>query len=201
MNKKAVIFDFGGVMHTVKDLKTRETIAEGLGVPIEQIKQLLIGLINKLGIGEISEDDFWNNISNTIGRDLPDNYKSLIRDRLAMIAEIYPEMVELVTKLKQAGIKTAVLSNSIAPHEEVLRNKGAYDIFDVVVLSHLAKMRKPDKEIYEHILQLLQLNAKECVMVDDLEENLVTARNLGMAVVLAQNPNQVINDLMSLLEL
>src|SRR5260221_2558319 len=143
MKMKAVIFDFGGVMHSVEGLNTKPTIAEGLGVELESINTVLTDLLEKLGTGTINEDHFWQELRTHTNKDLPDNHKHLIRDNLDKIADLFPEMIQLTHDLKAKGLKIAVLSNTISPHEEVLRKKNAYDLFDVVILSHNVKIIKP----------------------------------------------------------
>ena len=49
-------------------------------------------------------------------------------------------------------------------------------------------MRKPDTEIYTAMLDLIQLDAADCVFVDDTPHNLPPAEQLGMTVVLATSP-------------
>lgn len=195
---KAIIFDFGGVMHSVQNLNTKQFIADGLKVELDIIKPLLDEQIEKLGFGLISEDAFWKEIKRHINQ-LPPNYKSLLRDNLAITADLYPEMVELVESLKSKNLRVAVLSNTIAPHEEILRSRKAYDLFDLVVLSHNIHIRKPDIKAYEYTLNKLGVKGQEAVYIDDLEENLLPAKKLGMAIVQAINPLQVINDLNEIL--
>lgn len=43
---------------------------------------------------------------------------------------------------------------------------------------------KPDKEIYNLLMNRYQLNPQECVFLDDLKDNIKTAKELGMHTVL-----------------
>ena len=45
-------------------------------------------------------------------------------------------------------------------------------------------MRKPDAEIYFHTLELLKVKPQDSVFVDDLEHNIKSASEIGMAGVL-----------------
>lgn len=56
--------------------------------------------------------------------------------------------------------------------------------FDAVYYSHLIRLRKPDREIYEYVLADAELVAEETVFFDDLEVNIEAARQLGIRGVL-----------------
>ena len=54
----------------------------------------------------------------------------------------------------------------------------------VVVDSSVVGMRKPDAEIFAHLLSELGVDADEAVLVDDTPVNLDGARSVGMQTVL-----------------
>jgi putative hydrolase of the HAD superfamily len=56
-------------------------------------------------------------------------------------------------------------------------------MFDVVVISGEVGMRKPDAEIFQLTLGLMDLPASACVFVDDLPHNITAAADLGLVGV------------------
>ena len=44
------------------------------------------------------------------------------------------------------------------------------------------------------------MNPSECVFIDDKEENLVPAEELGMKTVLFQNPKQAVKEVLNIIE-
>ena len=110
-------------------------------------------------------------------------------------------MIRFVKKIRSKGIKTAVLSNTIESHLRVIRNPLGYKAFDVVISSCRVGARKPEIKIYKILLKKLKAKAKECIFIDDLNENLKPAKKLGMKVVLAKNPKQIIKDVSKILRL
>jgi putative hydrolase of the HAD superfamily len=56
-------------------------------------------------------------------------------------------------------------------------------------------LRKPDEPIYRVALEITQQAAARCVFIDDREENLVSARRLGMRAIHFQNAAQLLADL------
>ena len=56
-------------------------------------------------------------------------------------------------------------------------------MFDAVVISGEVGMRKPEPEIFAHVLELLGVRAEETVFVDDLRPNISAAEELGLVCV------------------
>ena len=77
-----------------------------------------------------------------------------------------PAMAALVLRAKHAGLRTGLLSNSWG--NEYPR-EGWDQMFDAVVISGEVGMRKPEPEIFAHVLELLGVRAEETVFVDDLQ--------------------------------
>jgi epoxide hydrolase-like predicted phosphatase len=99
-----------------------------------------------------------------------------------MFAGISPSdsMLGLVARVKQAGLRTAVLSNSWGNEYPM---QGWDELFDAVVISGEVGMRKPEPRIFEHVLALIDLPATDCVFVDDLPHNVTAAVELGFVGV------------------
>ncbi|MFM1966332.1 MAG: hypothetical protein RL134_2057 [Actinomycetota bacterium] len=90
------------------------------------------------------------------------------------------DMNALVRRARERGIRTALLSNSWGDFYP----RDLWDgMFDVVVISGEVGMRKPDAEIFHHTLDLLGLDASDCVFVDDLHHNIAAAADLGIVGV------------------
>ena len=51
--------------------------------------------------------------------------------------------------------------------------------FSLIIESSKIGLRKPEKQIYKHVLEILKVNAKEILFIDDLGINLKPARELG----------------------
>jgi epoxide hydrolase-like predicted phosphatase len=92
-----------------------------------------------------------------------------------------PAMTALVWRARQAGIATALLSNSWGDHYPEHLWDGT---FDQVVISGRVGMRKPDPEIFLHTADLLGVPPTACVFVDDVAHNVAAAVAVGMVGVL-----------------
>ncbi|HEX7354298.1 MAG TPA: HAD family phosphatase [Mycobacteriales bacterium] len=88
-----------------------------------------------------------------------------------------PDMYALLLRARQAGVRTALLSNSWG--NDYPRDQFAA-LFDVAVISGEVRLRKPDPEIYLLTARHLGVEPAECVFVDDLPPNVAGAADVGM---------------------
>ena len=189
---KAVIFDYGGVVKSPDS--SLKDIAVTYGVPIEIFTKKIQPLVKLFQKGFITEDQHWKQFSSALKKPIPKHKEYLWRKSFEETFYIYPEIISFVQKLKTQGIKTAVLSNTIKPHVEIIKKHRGYEYFDIVILSCEVNLRKPEIEIYLLTIKLLGVKPEECVFIDDKPEFLKPARKLGMKTILAKNPKQVIDD-------
>ncbi len=90
---------------------------------------------------------------------------------------------------QQNRYKLLLLSNTNAIHIDHVKTIMGMDrfnrfknAFDQFYLSYEMKMRKPDAEIFEYVLQENGLVAAETLFVDDTKENTDTASSVGIQV-------------------
>ncbi|MEU8305340.1 HAD family phosphatase [Actinomadura sp. NPDC048955] len=115
----------------------------------------------------------------------------LIARMFGAFAPVEP-MYEALRAVRAAGARTALLSNSWGndyPHDLFA------ELFDAVVISCEVGMRKPDERIFRHALDLLGLDAAECVFIDDIEHNIRAAQALGIRGILHTGPDTTIAEL------
>jgi putative hydrolase of the HAD superfamily len=109
---------------------------------------------------------------------------------------VVAEMIDLVAKVRAAGVRTALVTNSFGieyPREDWPR------LFDATVVSHEVGLRKPDPAIYELALTRLGVDAETVVFVDDMQPNIDAAASMGMATVLHVDPETTATALEELL--
>jgi len=71
-------------------------------------------------------------------------------------------------------------------------------IFKGIVVSGVENTRKPYPKIYEILLNRYQLKADKCLFIDDNQDNIDAAINLGMTAIHFQNSNQLNKELVQL---
>ena len=95
-------------------------------------------------------------------------------------------MLDLLRALRQAGLRTALLSNSWG-NDDYPRHLFP-ELFDVVVISAEVGMRKPEERIFRHTAALLGLDLAECVFIDDVAANIAAAEAIGLIGVHHREP-------------
>jgi HAD superfamily hydrolase (TIGR01509 family) len=96
---------------------------------------------------------------------------------------------ESLGRLREAGFKLAVVSNSDGRVEEALEAAGLRHYFDVVIDSALAGVEKPDPRIFHAALDALGVAPEEALYVGDLYEiDVLGARAAGIDAVLLGKP-------------
>ncbi len=112
----------------------------------------------------------------------PADAREILVGRPMVASEV---MVEAVREVRAAGHRTALLTNNVREWELAWRTLMPFDeLFDVTVDSSAVGLRKPDPAIYRLTCEQLGLDPAECLFVDDLECNVVAARELGMEALL-----------------
>jgi putative hydrolase of the HAD superfamily len=136
-------------------------------------------LYRRLELGQISQAEWNEGFGQLLETDSANLMGRLLQDLVPAF-----DVMRVVRQARTAGIRTAVLSNSLGrdPHDPY----APYYLpahFDVVVLSDEHGIRKPDPAIFRLTLDRLGVPATSCVFADDTEENLLPAYELGMIAV------------------
>lgn len=176
-----VAFDFGGVVNVTDGADDLEFIANAFGfqMPMERIKELFWTEVRPLNVGQIDEPTFWSRVAAVTGGQVPDNWAQKWREHyLAHHATPNHQVISIAKLLKQAGYLTPLLSDTIPSHAEC--NKPLYTHFDPLVLSYEAGHKKPEPQMYQSLLNLIQCAPNECVFIDDVEKNVQGAQDAGM---------------------
>ena len=94
----------------------------------------------------------------------------------------YPEMIELVSKLKaRYGLKVAVVSNEAREINSYRIRKFKLDDFvDFFISSCFVHLRKPDADIFRLALDIAQVPAIQVVYIENLMMFVQVAEDLGI---------------------
>jgi putative hydrolase of the HAD superfamily len=137
-----------------------------------EFRELLIALEK----GSLQEPEFEQRFATILGVDSDGLIDGLF-------AGVQPDtaMLEAVRAAREAGIRTALVSNSWGVHR--YPHDLFSEIFDGIVISGEEGTRKPAKRMYELGAERAGVAPELCVFVDDLPFNLAPAEKLGMATV------------------
>jgi putative hydrolase of the HAD superfamily len=202
-----VIFDLGGVIINLDTSRTINAFNKISQIPFEtiytQAKQN--DLFDRFDRGKISTDEFVQELKKLIRFAGPD--KEILAAWNAMLLDFPEERLDALIEMKH-NYNTFLLSNTCEPHIEAfekeledehgIRNFGDY--FDKLYYSCRIGMRKPDKEIFEFVLQQNNLKPEETIFIDDSPQHVKGAGECGINAFLLQK-NMSVNDLLRQLKL
>ncbi|MBV8520060.1 MAG: HAD family phosphatase [Acidobacteria bacterium] len=112
-------------------------------------------------------------------------YRGSLHDFRAVWSDFFdgtiPGMEDLLDRLRER-YRIAFLSNSNEIHAELIprRFSGLFRRDDRFVFSHRFRVAKPDPEIFRRALEVLGALPQHVVFIDDLSENVLAARSVGM---------------------
>jgi putative hydrolase of the HAD superfamily len=122
------------------------------------------------------------------GRPSPDSIVRAARHRrdlgARILAAVTPTTLDALDRLRDNGVRLALVSNATADTAEVWPNSALAERFDVAVFSSDVGVAKPEPAIYLIAVEGLGARPAECVYVGDgSSDELTTAAALGMTVV------------------
>lgn len=195
---KNIIFDLGGVIINLSVEKTHLAFASLSGLSLEEIQDLVHGsaFFNQYEQGLITDAEFRENLRTSLNLEVKDF--ELDNAWNAMLLDIPMERLHLLVQLK-TRYSIFLLSNTNHIHLQCFNSQvkqltgysSLEPYFHRTYYSHLVKMRKPDFEIYEHVLQTGKLIPQETIFLDDNKDNLLGASKAGIETFHVQHPDQI----------
>lgn len=189
--KKAVIFDYGGVISTAQVPEEIEAMLGLLKVEANRFHHWYY-YYRPLYDRGIPGEEYWQKVLAACRVDYNrELVAKLIKHDIRSWTQLNPAVLDWVAQLKQTGYKVGIISNMppdiLAYMQENFRWLKE-DLFDSLIFSCQRKVCKPDPEIYRVSLQEIGLEATECLFIDDTEENIEAARKLGYSVFHYRQP-------------
>jgi 2-haloacid dehalogenase len=116
-----------------------------------------------------------------------------------MIAGQFDETVDVLGEVKAAGLPCYALSNMERETFAIRFARFPFMTwFDGHVISGLERVAKPDRRIFEILLDRYALDPEATVFVDDLQRNVEAARAVGLNAVRYTGAEQLRQDLRAL---
>ena len=185
-NIKNIVFDLGGVL---VDLDFKSAINGLQQAGFANVKEQLQsfdreGIFQKFELGEMTAEEFRSAIRENSTVTLTDEEVDALWN--LMLLEIPREKLELILDLR-GKYMVYLLSNTNSIHwDYVCKNAFNYrgfrvnDYFEKTFLSFEMHLAKPDKAIFEKMLEDANLLAEETFFIDDSEANCKAAAEVGI---------------------
>lgn len=205
MAVEAVIWDFGGVF-TSSPFEAFNRLEAEIGAPKDHIRRVNAtnpdhnawALFERNEIGTARFDELFLEESTALG------FAIRGADVLPRLSgELRPRMVDALRACKAQFKVGCITNNVVSEHSpgqaEGQRAAGAMatvmPLFDAIIESSKAGVRKPDPRIYLMMCDLLAVQPENCVYLDDLGINCKPAAGLGMKAIKVVDVDQTLAEL------
>lgn len=213
---RALFFDAAGTLiepaEPVADVYARAAAAAGYPVEAAAVKRAFGAAFSGIGDpdwkshphGDAAEREWWRAVvcgtfGEILGKPLADTFAVEVFDGLfshyadPQAWRVFPEVREVLEACREAGLRTAVVSNFDRRLHGILEGHGLY--FEAVVTSADACSRKPEAGIFQYTLDLLGLAPQEVFHAGDSRAaDLEGAEAIGIGAFLLQRPGTDLRD-------
>src|SRR5688500_2724402 len=175
------LFDLGNTLIKLAYERVLENICRDATATRDDVVRMLeaAGGYRDLERGSVSFVEFYHFVCDSVG------YRGSITDFRRVWSAFFdgtiPGMEELLLQVREK-YRIAFLSNSNEVHAEIIPRQfsGLFRKDDRFILSHRFRVAKPDPEIFRRALEVLGALPHHIVFIDDLIENVLAARTVGM---------------------
>ena len=196
MKITTIIFDLGGVL---VDWNPEYVFLKEFKGDRKKMKWFLENICTmdwneQIDVGKLIKD-----ATNEKIKEFP-QYENLIRMYYGkwenMLKGEISETVNILKALHSTGYRLFALTNwSAETFPVAIKRFDFLKLFDGIVVSGQIKMLKPEKEIYEYILNKYKLKSSECIFIDDRLLNVKGAELVGMHGIKFDNSKQMKSEL------
>ena len=197
---KNIIFDFGNVLFDLDLPAIERNLKMHYGENFEPAKEKLLRdkVFELYETGGLSAEEFVDTLR--FAGERPLEKEQVIAAWNSIFLEMPKARFEMLLHLRQ-NYKVFLLSNINDLHatwidDYMVREHGIADFhdryFDGVYYSHLIRLRKPDREIYEYVLADAELVPEETIFFDDMEMNVEAAKAVGIQGVLHPQGQEIV---------
>ncbi len=180
---KAVIFDLDGtLLDTLHDLADSVNHILSLhGMPartIDEIRSFIGNGIPTLIKRSVPSDTDITELDICI-----DEMQKYYKEHSDIKTKPYDGINELLERLNNKGILTAVVTNKAEESAKILCNRKFGDVFSVVIGDNGKDRLKPAPDNVFRALEFLDIQKNEVLYVGDSDVDMLTARNAGLTSV------------------
>ena len=202
-----IVFDLGGVIMTICQ---EEAIKRFKSIGLKNVENYLnpytqTDIFGDIEEGKISAEQFRAKLSELIGKEV--TYEECKFAWLGYRQDVPLRNLDILRKLKAQGYKLILLSNT-NPFMMSWGLSGEFDgngnslesYFDSLYLSYKLGVMKPNKKIFQYIIDNEKIQPGESLFIDDGERNINAARLLGFKTLCPINGEDWTKELIEILK-
>ncbi len=149
----------------------------------------------------VSEDKFVIDLKEKLNYDAPKDIFSYFERAYDTQRRPNTEFITFLNEVRAAGVKTGILSNTVAIYTPVQERVGISKVggFDPIIYSWDVRLTKPHKEIFQLALEKLKASPEEILFIDDKIGHFKGAQSVGIRTLLFEDTDDVIKETRRLL--
>lgn len=189
---KNIIFDLGNVLINLIENKTVECF-EGAQISAlynNKLNPEFIKIAHKFEINDVSPKEFRAEVCRIFNMNIPDSKFDKCWN--AMIGKMSASLTEFLKELRNK-YRLFVLSNTNHIHVASFTEEKYWkpELFEKIYYSNELGLRKPDSQIYVHVLSENTILPCETIFLDDNEDNIKSAQKVGINSFLVESNNTI----------
>jgi putative hydrolase of the HAD superfamily len=158
-------------------------MASILDLPPSQFTELYWRSRIEYDAGLLDSSAYWNTLAES-GTLTPEQIAELTEIDNRSWSHPAPVMPQWARDIRDAGVRTAILSNMPVTVRDYVLHRSWLPRFDALTFSCDLGVCKPELEIYHDCLKKLNAEPSEALFLDDREPNVRAAEALGLHAVL-----------------
>lgn len=203
----------GTLLNTLEDLMISTNYAlSQFNYPIHTIEEIRFFVGN--GVAKLIERAIPEGLNNPNYEKCLEIFKEHYAKNMYNHTSAYNGIPELLKKLKDRGIKTAVVSNKFDLAVKELSKKYFGDLIDIAIGENeqAGIKKKPAPDTVFEVLNLMDLKSEDAIYIGDSDVDILTAKNSNMpcisviwgfrdkefliknnATIIVDNPDEILN--------
>jgi HAD superfamily hydrolase (TIGR01509 family) len=163
--------------------------AQAYGCEPEQVETAVSRHWANLEMGKLKPEDFWDKV----GADLTEmgvshkvpgwKFKGIWDGIVEDNIKLNSEMISTIRQVRAAKFRTVASSNMIAEVVSAFQKAGAFEPFNLAVISSQITARKPHAQVFTRMSKLARTRPSQCLYLDKEGPNLEAAKAAGYRVM------------------
>jgi HAD superfamily hydrolase (TIGR01509 family) len=173
-----ILFDLGNVLLKVEYTAFLHTLGLDHAMSDTELYHLLEEESQAFEMGEASAEDFLGVVNAKLGKSY--TFDQFRKAWLSILPNVIPGSPDLINQLSRE-YRLMLLSNTNELHlRRSVEILPALKRFERLFVSYEIGLIKPDRGIYQYVLDHVDVPAQRILFIDDLEKNIQAAREVGM---------------------
>jgi len=191
VHPEAVLFDYGNVLCLPQSREEVEAMAALLHASARSFEEAYWKDRLAFDQAALSPETYWSGVAGALSRDLSEDCRRLLTEiDNRSWSRPAPAMASWASALRAAGVRTAVLSNMPITVRSHLLSVTWLPQFDYSCYSCDIRCAKPAPAIFQDCLNGVGVEPAAALFLDDREENIDAARQLGIHAIHFASPEQ-----------